>query len=273
MDSSTGDTFNLDEYISQHSTYVMIGVCIFILIIITLYSRIKYRYGIVMCCYNRPEYLRRTLQSLKESDVRGSIIYIIDDHSTDKETISLINTFTMDSVKVVKIRNKKNLGINYSLLKGFNMIHPKCEYMVNIDSDVLMKKDWLQKLYETYQSTSKYSISNNGYILSGFNCVQSCKTHSIVETYPEFHIKKTTGGVNLFFHRDIYDMFIREVFEKGHEDGRRGILWDWKLCEVSDELNVKIIVSNPSVIQHIGFVGLNSGQFANMDVPVAEDYD
>ena len=31
-------------------------------------SSTKYKYGILMCCYNRPEILKKTLESLKKTN-------------------------------------------------------------------------------------------------------------------------------------------------------------------------------------------------------------
>ena len=113
------------------------------------FSNKQYKYGILMCCYNRPEFLKKTLESLKKTnieDLNQSVIYIIDDHSENKETTKLIEDYVNDIKNVkginnleIKIdRNRNNMGIAKSLKKGFTFLYPKCEYLTNIDSDVQM---------------------------------------------------------------------------------------------------------------------------------------
>jgi len=260
------DEFNLDDY-KNH--ICIIGTLLLIVIIWYSYSldisqniplHDKYTYGVVLCCYNRPGYLEQTLQSLKESNLDNTVICIIDDHSTDEGTVKLINNYFIPGVKIIKIRNDTNIGINHSLYKGFTTIYPLCEYMTNIDSDVILKPHWLKTLYDTYESASSYK---NGYIITGFNCVQSCN-HKIIKSYPEFHVKQSIGGINMFFDKNIYDKIFREVLSKSPKNYG----WDWNVVYKANSMNIVLLSTNPSVIQHIGYEGLN----ADGDPDIAEDY-
>lgn len=248
------------ESISSEYIYILI---IFIIIIYLFYSS-RYMFGIVLCCFDRPQYLEKTLNSLKSSNLNNTIICIIDDHSSNSKTIDLIQNFKIPGIDIIKIRNEVNMGINHSLLKGFNKIYPLCEYMTNIDSDVIMKSNWLDTLYETYISTKKYNINSYESIVTGFNCNQSC-LHKIIKSYPEFHIKKSIGGINMFFHRNIYDILFVDILKNSPKNHG----WDWNIVNKSNELNIKLVSTNPSVIQHIGYEGLNSK--INI-TDIAEDY-
>ena len=141
----------------------------------------EYKYGILMCCYNRPEILKKTLESLKKTnkeDLNQSIIFIIDDHSSNSETFKLIENYVddiksidgVDSLEVQIKRNKNNIGIARSLVKGFKFLYPKCEYLTNVDSDVLVKPNWLPKLQEIYNKSNTELNNGKGVLVSGFNC-------------------------------------------------------------------------------------------------------
>jgi len=233
---------------------ILISVFIFFININETFDNTQneYTYGIVMCCFNRPEYLSRTLESLSKSNIKNTHICIINDSSDNKETNKLIRNFTLDkpNVKITKIRNKNNLGITKSLLKGYSNIHPSCKYLLNIDSDVIMNKDWLHKLKTTH---TKFKTDNPGNecIVTGFNCIDSCG-HKIQEIKDDYNIKSSIGGINMFFDKSTY-LIIKPVLENTKGNG-----WDWDVVKLANDNNVKLITTKPSCIQHIGLQGMFS---------------
>ena len=251
----------------------MILIIIIILLILWLKNCIhienfqndKFKFGILICCYNRPEYLEKTLASLKNTDLKETIIYIIDDNSTDTKTVKLINDFDILNVKIIKERNDKNLGITKSLEKGFTYLNNCCEFITNLDSDVILKKNWLEQLYKVYiEGKIKFPDAKN-FIVTGFNCTSSC-LHKIENTYDAFYTKKTLGGINTFFHNSFSKEYIQILKESS---GNKNHGWDWNLSYYCQKNNVPILVTKPSVVQHIGFNGLNS---KNKRVDIAEDF-
>jgi glycosyltransferase involved in cell wall biosynthesis len=234
----------------------------------------QYKYGIIICCYNRPEFLKKTLESLKHTnkeDLNQSIIYIIDDHSDNKETTKIIEDYdikNLDGVDTLGLkinRNRHNIGIAKSLEKGFTYLYPKCEYLTNIDSDVLVKPNWLSKLQEVYERSNRDINDGNGVLVSGFNCTPLNCEHKILSSNDLYHVKRSIGGINTFFHRDKYDDYINVI-----GNVKNGAHWDWRLCDHCKRQHIPIIVSKPSVIQHIGFNGLNS--FGKEKYDYAEDF-
>jgi glycosyltransferase involved in cell wall biosynthesis len=148
----------------------------------------QYKYGILIYCYNRPEFLIKTLNSLKTTDINDlnqSIIYIIDDYSTDSQTTKLIEDYDiMDMVGInkngleLKIeRNREHFGIAKTLEKGFTFLFPKCEYLTNIDSNVnTFEPLWLSKTLKKFQQNKQFQQKNSYY---------------------------SKNGINIFFHRDM----------------------------------------------------------------------
>ena len=218
------------------------------------FTDIKYQYGIVLCCYNRPEFLKKTLISLSISNLENTIICIIDDYSQNKETISLIRNYNIPGVKIIKKRNSRNYGVSKSLLDGFETLYPLCKYLTNIDSDVIMKRDWLDKLKYTYEEVSKLKSKLNArdFVITGFNC-KNCM-HPIIKTYPNLYLKKSIGGVNMFFNRKLFIPLFSKVLKSSNKNHG----WDWSIVRIGKKLDIVMITTRPSVIQHIGFSGLNS---------------
>ena len=245
-----------------------INILLFLLIVFLLSSsniqesfQNKYKYGIVLCCYNRPKYLKRTLTSLSKSNLHNSILCIIDDYSKDIQTIQLIDDFKLSGVKIIKYRNTRNIGIQGSLMKGFDLLYARCTYLLNIDSDVIMKKNWLQQLDSTYLNYQ--SIFRKNCILTGFNCTSTCQ-HYIIKEYDRFYVKKSIGGINMYFTSKLYINYIRTILLRS----KKNYGWDWKVVRFANSHNIHLISTKPSVIQHIGTHGLNSK--GRLDI--AEDY-
>ena len=198
--------------------------------------------------------------------MNDTILCIIDDHSPNPKIWNLINKFNISNsnCKIIKIRNKKNLGIRYVLKKGWNLLYPMCNYLCNIDNDVIVKKNWLNKLKETENKSRKKLLSQN-VIVSGFNCTSSC-SHKIIKDYNIFFTKKTIGGINMFFNKSTYKNIVYPILYKGNKNFN----WDWEICYVSEEKNCPIVVTKPSVIQHIGIKGLNSSRGKKLDMTLKD---
>ena len=103
-------------------------------------------------------------------------------------------------------------------------------------------------------------------IVSGFNCIKSCN-HYIKKSYSKFNLKNTIGGINMFFNQKTYKNVLLPVLSHG----RPNMGWDWEVCKKAKYNNCPIVVSKPSVIQHIGMSGLNSNT-KRRRYDIAEDF-
>ena len=190
--------------------------------------------GLVITIYNRPEYLAKTFNSLKKSQLPPNLeIFMIDDCSTDKMTNKIFKEFCLPGVRIKKIINTKNENMFYGLKKGFDYFYASnTDVIFNLDSDVTVKPYWINILLQLLKI-----FPHN--IISGFNTPQ----HPISDTFHKYHTKKSVGGVNILFNRKIYPEFASLI---------KNIQWDWDICYYMQKQNRPFIVSNPSVVQHIG---------------------
>lgn len=215
-------------------------------------TQLTQKIGIVITVYNRPEYLRQTLESLRESYLLPeTLICLVNDASTDDETNKIFKEFEIEGIETKKINHSKNKGIAGSLKIGFDYLYMQgCDPLVNLDSDVLLKKEWLSVLIKSHR---EFPDS----IISGFNA----DNHKIISRNNGYFIKDTIGGVNMLFSRDVYSGMVRESFSAEER-------WDTELCSKIREKGRQLITTNPSVIQHIGF----ESTLRHQRIDYAEDF-
>ena len=224
------------------------------------YVNKEYKFGCVLSVFNRSDKLSRTIQSLRESYVPNDFLLILVNDGSEENVI-----FDIDFLNHVIITKNKNYGISHSLVMGWDFVYNmNIPYMLNIDSDVLVSKNWLSKILNVHKS----ELSPN--ITTGFNG----KYHKILETTSEFHVKNSIGGINLFFDRNLYpvirpcltqlDNIPKNIIENIDSYGKNPKIhhmyngWDWGLMAICAKENIKKLCCCPSVIQHIGDNGITS---------------
>jgi GR25 family glycosyltransferase involved in LPS biosynthesis len=217
----------------------------------------QYDFGIVMPTYNRPDYLKYTLQSLKISNtsVFDIIFILFDDGSENINTIELLKNFNLENVPIIKIYTnrlklvKSKEGMNtllpgscypYSIKFGYEFIFRlNSKYAINLDSDAMVNHDWLLSINNF---TSKFNL-NDRFILSGFR--SDGTTHKIIEECADYYIQNGFGGINIIFNKKtFYEIIYNQIYDHAY---------DWYTMRVCEKENVKIYLLKPSIVQHIGF--------------------
>lgn len=192
--------------------------------------------------YNRYKYFKKTIESLNNSDLNlftEKIIY--DDNSNE---IELLNFYkTLKDYKI--ILSKINRGCKNSLLNLLKNL--EFDYLCLLDDDVLVKKNFANILFHTYQKIQK-NLKTENILLTGFNPTNVYRD-CIIKMFSNYHIKKNCGAINYFFHKNL-----KEIIIKGWENNLdHGVAEEFKKRK-----DHHICCLNKGVIQHIGFKGLNS---------------
>jgi glycosyltransferase involved in cell wall biosynthesis len=218
------------------------------------------RIGLVVSAFNRPEYLSDTLQELQAKSFGNHFeleVILIDDHS-EEEARRLVDSFHLDGCLLFKVRMPRNSGISKVLTLGWGLLSSRgCDFLCNLDSDVALKDGWLEELLKTYQ-TARSQLKVNNLIVTGFNT----KNHPVRAEYPSFLVKDSVGGINLFFPTPLYRVCIAKALASNW-------FWDWEVCKLSQMKKIPLVCTRPSVIQHMGAIGVNSEE-GNHDY--AEDF-
>ena len=194
-----------------------------------------------MSVYDRPEYLKQSLDSLLESfDILYPEIIITDDGSTMPETQVILNDFLRKYYPGKRNINKiDHKGLPFGKLDTIknDTIHYSEPYFFITDSDMIYKKGWMEILVELYKRTGAP-------IVTGFNTLTN--KHAILEEYDTFVVKESVGGCNLLVDTRFY---WKHPFTQPHE-------WDYIMCKNAQKWHTPgVVCSKPSVVDHIGIHG------------------
>lgn len=191
--------------------------------------------ALLICTYNRPEYLEQTLSSLSRADLSGlNDILIVDDCSTDTRILDFI---TGSGYTHYAMPDKGS--IKTSLLHGYTDLFKRNDIVINLDSDTLVRNDFVQVLLDLHKR-----LPNR--IITGFNCHTKNRNgsvrHEVIEEGDGYNIKKSVGGVNMLLTKQLYEKHVRPaLLGPGN--------WDHE----ASKSTTGIACTVPSVVNHIGF--------------------
>jgi len=219
--------------------------------------------GLLICAYNRPEYLQRCLDSLRKADLTDVDVLIYDDASTDQVTRDMICKSNYASILA-----SKNGSIKNSILQGSRyLFNSGCDTVINLDSDAIVTPDFISRL-----KSLKERFPDN--IITGFNCTTKNRDgsirHLIVTEGDQYNEKKSVGGINMMYSIDQFIKWIEPATVKCLYQGGN---WDHQSCLLSNADGYNIVCAVPSVVQHIG-VDSSMGHTAGGEPPdVADDFE
>ena len=105
--------------------------------------------GIVICNYNKRNYVADCIQSVLESNFMDYAIYVVDNASTD-DSVALIEQRFGDKITILV--NKENLGgsggFNRGIREALKNGHP---YIMCLDNDVLVDEAAVSSLFHCMQ--------------------------------------------------------------------------------------------------------------------------
>lgn len=240
----------------------------------------KYKFGCVVSCFERQDLAERSLRSISQSFLPDDLIFVLIDDGSKKEL-----NLKLDHDHIL-IRKGKNYGISHSLSLGWDILHAMgVEYMTNLDSDAVVSKNWLSRLFYTSKCSGEKSIA------TGFNGMYHKEKYAVKNKYV---VKESMGGINLFFRKSMYETVrkslttcesvpssieeatgLMEVYGKNPKLHKELNGWDWGLVSLCSDSNITTACCSPSVVQHIGIRGMTSSprfyetarDFQNVCVP------
>lgn len=209
-----------------------------------------FKLGIVITTYNRPEYLKQCLESLSRADIpEVTEILFVDDNSVDETTLLIIQDYCQNNNRCIPYykRNGRR-GISDSLLIGYDFLFERgCEIVTNLDSDALVRNDFLEVI-------TKLKIDHPKNIITGFHSVNKNSNgsdrHPVLSIHEGYCKKGSVGGINFCVDKFLYEKYLRPVLIKCRDHGGN---WDHQACLASMADGNEIVCSVPSVVQHIGF--------------------
>jgi glycosyltransferase involved in cell wall biosynthesis len=218
--------------------------------------------GLIVTCYNRPEYLSQCIESLERADkLKGLEVVFVDDCSTDERVMRMIRNVNIDNCAV--FQSESNKGIKHSLMLGMDYLITKgCDIFINLDSDAIVTNDFFTELV-------KWHLLAPNHITTGFNCNTKNRDgsvrHKIIDEYLYYNTKASVGGINMCFNLATYKKHILPALNKPIGN------WDHMACLSIMKEDLPIRCLEPSLVQHIGIQ--SSMGHASVEAPdTAEDF-
>lgn len=109
--------------------------------------------SIIMPCFNDGEYIEESIESVLSQTYDNIELIIVDDGSTDKKTIEILDSLELDKIKVIRSERlrpagARNLGIEKS----------NGTYILPVDSDDLIDRNYVAKAVEILDSNENVGI-------------------------------------------------------------------------------------------------------------------
>lgn len=162
-------------------------------------------------------------------------------------TRDLVASLRLDA-PLIRIFKRVHGNMHCSLRRGWDLLADVfgCEFLVNLDSDAIVKRDWLVRLHAAWRKIHSRT-GHDGILVSGFHT--AC--HRTLEVRGACRLKRSLGGINLFFRSTRYDPAIRSALH--------GIFWDHQAVRNALRDGWTLGCTAPSVVQHLGAEGVWSG--------------
>lgn len=218
--------------------------------------------SLIIPIFNRPAYLKQCLETLSRATLpkENFIVVLVNDCSTDQETLKLLSEFELP-FSLEKIATHKNVGVKGAILRGVE--HKQADRYIILDSDCIVRADF----YTELDRLNNYYPDHIG---TGFNCTtknrDGSERHFIVGETENCYFKKSVGGCSMIFTHSICEKYILPALTEPVYN------WDHRACIASMADGKPVACVKKSVVQHIGIVS-SMGHSSGKERPdVADDF-
>lgn len=111
--------------------------------------------SLVIPVYNEENYLKRTLEAIRDQVVQADEVIVVDNNSTDK-SVEIAKKYPF-----VRIVTEKRAGIAYARDAGFNAA--TCDLIGRIDADTRLPKNWVKDVKEAFENNPEMAFTGSGY--------------------------------------------------------------------------------------------------------------
>jgi len=118
--------------------------------------------SVIIPCYNDATYLKEAIVSVTNCSHKNCEIIVVDDGSTDKETDTIIKQLQQMGIRCVQ---QKHAGLAAARNAGIKLA--KSEYILLLDADNKIKKDYIKKAIAALKKDSSLGIIYADYELFG----------------------------------------------------------------------------------------------------------
>jgi len=211
---------------------------------------------IALTTYNRPDYLKQTVESLRDSNYGFKNVTIYDDCSDSVFKNKMLQFYGKYSV----IQSDKNGGtykaccnsIERAYCSYLNDYKQSPKYIVYLQDDIILSKNWfddavkiMEQIENEHENVAYLSLYNRQF---NSDCV-----YSIIDAgHP--------GAVAWLIRTEFWDKFVKSGYtgveylknnDKRVSHMQRN-LCDWKIARAAYGLGYRVAVVGKSLVQHVG---------------------
>lgn len=116
----------------------------------------KYKIDIIMGIYNCEDYIEESINSILQQSFREWRLIMCDDGSTDKTFLIASKISKKYKDKMILLKNKKNMGLNYTLNKCIE--YSDAKYIARMDADDSCDPQRLEKEFVFLEKNPEYTL-------------------------------------------------------------------------------------------------------------------
>jgi glycosyltransferase involved in cell wall biosynthesis len=153
--------------------------------------------SVIIPCYNDGKYLKDAVSSVAGLIEKGVEIIIVNDGSTDADTIELLESYYNTGIKVLSHENR---GLAYTRNRGIS--EAKGKYILPLDADNVIKHRYIEKGVEILDNGEFDIVYANPFFIGEMEQIRKFESHAFV-------------GQDLFFgnYIDACAIFKKSVWE------------------------------------------------------------
>jgi glycosyltransferase involved in cell wall biosynthesis len=215
--------------------------------------------SVIICTYNRSDYLKKAIQSLVNQTLDRSFyeILVIDNHSTD-DTKDIVNN-EFSNVQNLRYIFEPIIGLSQARNTGWKK--GKGEFIAYLDDDAQASKDWLHTALNIFTHTQPEPLCIGGPILPYYDSPKPAWFEDVYEIrklgeQPRFlrPSDRLFSGSNMIFRKEILEYYggfdtdfgVRgEYLSLGEEDSLFLRIWN------GEQNNTKLYYSPELMVFHL----------------------
>lgn len=195
-------------------------------------------FSIVVPLYNRPQEIRELLQSLTtQSYARFEVMIVEDGSDVPAEEVVMSFEGTLDVQYFFKANEGQGFARNYGFERAAG------DYFIVLDSDVILPKDYLLRVYEGIQQRQWDAFGGPDAAHSSFSVVQKAINYSMTSPFTTGGIRGNKKHVGTFHPRSFNMGISRKVYEatKGFRLARRSEDMEFSIRMINQGFRVGLI--------------------------------
>jgi len=206
----------------------------------TMKAELRPIVDIIMPVYNNLKFTQAALNSLYRYTETELFRVIVVDNGSQDETTDFLKNFKVSHGNMELIISDENLGWCKGLNVGFRQLHPKSEYVLWANNDILFEQDWLPKMLKHFRAGIGAVGPTSNYV-SGRQCVIYNHNHYEEEA-------PVLIGFFLMFRREVIDL-VGDIDERFGLGG--GEEYDY-LLRMKKLLGLRCVIARDVYIHHFG---------------------